>query len=122
MSMKPFANEPILELRRAPIRAQLTDALTRVDRTLPLEVPVWIAGDARRGDALLSTDPGAPDRVVARAALATGADVDAAVAAARRRGAGPGAAGGARLDAGAPAGAGRPGGARVRQAVAGGRR
>ena len=82
--MKPFANEPILELRRAPVRAQLADALTRVDRTLPLEVPVRVAGDARRGDALLSTDPGAPDRVVARAALATEADVDAAVAAAGR--------------------------------------
>ncbi len=82
--MKPFANEPILELRRAPVRAQLADALTRVDRMLPLEVPVWIADDARRGDTLVSTDPGAPDRVVARAAAATEADVDVAVDAARR--------------------------------------
>jgi RHH-type proline utilization regulon transcriptional repressor/proline dehydrogenase/delta 1-pyrroline-5-carboxylate dehydrogenase len=58
--MKPFANEPILELRRAPVRAQLGAALERVDRMLPLEVPVWIAGDAQRGDGLLSTDPGSP--------------------------------------------------------------
>ena len=84
MSMKPFANEPILELRRAPVRAQLAEALTRVDRMLPLEVPVVVAGDARRGDALVSTDPGAPDRVVARAAAASAADVDAAVTAAGR--------------------------------------
>jgi RHH-type proline utilization regulon transcriptional repressor/proline dehydrogenase/delta 1-pyrroline-5-carboxylate dehydrogenase len=82
--MKPFANEPILELRRAAVRAQLSDALTRVDQMLPLQVPVWIAGDARHGDALLSTDPGNPDRVVARAAAATEADVDAAVATAGR--------------------------------------
>jgi RHH-type proline utilization regulon transcriptional repressor/proline dehydrogenase/delta 1-pyrroline-5-carboxylate dehydrogenase len=85
--MKPFANEPILELRRAPVRAQLIQALHRVDRMLPLEVPVWVARDARSGDGLLSTDPGAPDRVVARAAVATEADVDAAVTSARRGGA-----------------------------------
>ncbi len=82
--MQPFANEPILELRRAPVRAQLTEALTRVDRMLPLEVPVLVAGDARRGDALVSTDPGAPDRLVARAAAASAAEVDAAVATAAR--------------------------------------
>jgi predicted delta-1-pyrroline-5-carboxylate dehydrogenase group 2 len=93
MSMKPFANEPILELRRAPVRAQLADALTRVDGMLPLSVPVWIGSEARRGDALLSTDPGAPDRVVARAAGATQADVDAAVAAAGSGGTRWGAAG-----------------------------
>jgi RHH-type proline utilization regulon transcriptional repressor/proline dehydrogenase/delta 1-pyrroline-5-carboxylate dehydrogenase len=84
MSMQPFANEPILELRRAPVRAKLADALERVDRMLPLAVPVWVGGDARTGDGLVSTDPGAPDRVVARAAAATQADADAAVAAAQR--------------------------------------
>jgi predicted delta-1-pyrroline-5-carboxylate dehydrogenase group 2 len=93
MSMKPFANEPILELRRAPIRAQLADALARVDGMLPRQVPVWIGGDARQGDALLSTDPGAPDRVVARAAAATPEDVDVAVAVAGRGGSRWGAAG-----------------------------
>ena len=84
MSMNPFANEPILELRRAPVRAQLADALARVDAMLPVEVPVWIAGDARRGNGLVSTDPGTPDRVVARASVAIEADVDAAVSAAAR--------------------------------------
>ena len=34
-------------------------------------MPVWIGDDTRAGDALVSTDPGAPDRVVARAAAAT---------------------------------------------------
>ena len=78
-AMKPFANEPVLELRRAPVRAELADALAALDA----------AGAARRAgldrrrtrarvDALVSTDPGAPDRVVARAAAATEAEVDAA--------------------------------------------
>ena len=41
------------------------------------------AHDTRAGDALVSTDPGAPERVVARAAAATQAEVDAALDAAR---------------------------------------
>jgi RHH-type proline utilization regulon transcriptional repressor/proline dehydrogenase/delta 1-pyrroline-5-carboxylate dehydrogenase len=82
--LEPFANEPVLEMRRAAIRAQLDDALARVDAELPLAVPVRIGEDTRDGDSLLSTDPGAPERVVARAAAATEADVDAAVAQARR--------------------------------------
>jgi RHH-type proline utilization regulon transcriptional repressor/proline dehydrogenase/delta 1-pyrroline-5-carboxylate dehydrogenase len=78
----PFANEPILELRRAPIRAGLGQALERLDLELPLNVPVWIGGDTRAGTELQSTDPGAPGRVVARAAAATEAEVGAAVQAA----------------------------------------
>ena len=78
--MKPFANEPVLELRRAPVRAQLADALAAHDAAGPLAVPVWIGDDTRAGDALVSTDPGAPDRVVARAAAATDAEVDTALA------------------------------------------
>jgi RHH-type proline utilization regulon transcriptional repressor/proline dehydrogenase/delta 1-pyrroline-5-carboxylate dehydrogenase len=80
----PFANEPILELRRAAVRAQLGDALERVDAQLPVEVPVWLGHDTRTGDQLLSTDPGAPNRVVARAPIATEADVDSAVRTARQ--------------------------------------
>jgi len=79
----PFANEPILELRRAAVRAQLSDALAQVDAELPLDVPALVADDARPGAALTSTDPGAPERVVARVAVATPAEVDAAVAEAR---------------------------------------
>ncbi|MBV9050042.1 MAG: aldehyde dehydrogenase family protein [Solirubrobacterales bacterium] len=78
-----FANEPVLELRRASVRAQLTDALGRLDRELPLSVPVMIGDDAHRGTELDSTDPGAPERIVATAALAGGEQVDAAVTTAR---------------------------------------
>jgi RHH-type proline utilization regulon transcriptional repressor/proline dehydrogenase/delta 1-pyrroline-5-carboxylate dehydrogenase len=81
---EPFANEPVLEMRRAPVRAQLDDALARVDGELPLAVPVRIGDDARTGESLLSTDPGAPERIVGRAAAATEADVEAAVTQARQ--------------------------------------
>jgi RHH-type proline utilization regulon transcriptional repressor/proline dehydrogenase/delta 1-pyrroline-5-carboxylate dehydrogenase len=81
--LPPFANEPILELRRAAVRSGLTDALAGLDAKLPLQVPVMIGTDERRGDELVSTDPGDPDRVVAQTARATSSDVDAAVATAR---------------------------------------
>jgi RHH-type proline utilization regulon transcriptional repressor/proline dehydrogenase/delta 1-pyrroline-5-carboxylate dehydrogenase len=82
MSAEPFTNEPILELRRAAVRAHLADALAEVDRELPLAVPVWIGGDARAGEEILSTDPGEPERVVATAAGAGASEADAAVRAA----------------------------------------
>src|SRR5450755_1907066 len=82
--LAPFANEPVLELRRAAVRAQLADALARLERRLPLPVPVSVGGDTRSGRELLSTDPGDPDRVIAEAARATEADVNGAVACARR--------------------------------------
>jgi RHH-type transcriptional regulator, proline utilization regulon repressor / proline dehydrogenase / delta 1-pyrroline-5-carboxylate dehydrogenase len=58
--LRPFANEPILELRRGAVRAGLADALSALDRTLPLRVPVIVSGSERSGEELLSTDPGAP--------------------------------------------------------------
>ena len=48
--MTAFANEPILELRRAAVRASLVDALRALDAELPLRVPVWIGDDRRYGD------------------------------------------------------------------------
>jgi RHH-type transcriptional regulator, proline utilization regulon repressor / proline dehydrogenase / delta 1-pyrroline-5-carboxylate dehydrogenase len=78
--LMPFANEPILEMRRAAVRARLGETLDRVDRQLPLQVPIWIGEDSRDGGGLDSTDPGAPDRLVAHAATATAADIDAALA------------------------------------------
>jgi RHH-type proline utilization regulon transcriptional repressor/proline dehydrogenase/delta 1-pyrroline-5-carboxylate dehydrogenase len=75
----PFTNEPVLELRRAAVRARLADTLVSVDRKLPTRVPVWIGGDLREGDQLCSTDPGDPERVVATAAAAGAAEVAAAV-------------------------------------------
>jgi RHH-type proline utilization regulon transcriptional repressor/proline dehydrogenase/delta 1-pyrroline-5-carboxylate dehydrogenase len=84
--LPPFANEPILELRRAAVRSQLDDALAGLDRELPLTVPVMIGGDSRSagsGAELISTDPGEPERVVAVTARAGEGDVAAAVATAR---------------------------------------
>ena len=83
MSLPAFVNEPVLELRRAPVRAQLADALRDHDARGPLEVPVWVGGETRTGDGIVSTDPGMPERVVAAAAAATEAEVDAALERAR---------------------------------------
>ncbi len=83
-ALAPFANEPVLELRRAPVRAQLEDAMTSLAPTLPLRVPVMIGNDERHGQELASTDPGEPERDVAVAARATEGDVSAAVDEAER--------------------------------------
>ena len=80
----PFANEPVLELRRAPVRGSLADALAEFDGRGPAAVPVWIGDEQREGSELRSTDPGVPDREVAVAAIGTRAEVDAAVAVAAR--------------------------------------
>jgi RHH-type proline utilization regulon transcriptional repressor/proline dehydrogenase/delta 1-pyrroline-5-carboxylate dehydrogenase len=73
----------VLELRRAAVRAQLSDAVARLDPELPLSVPVMIGGDSRSGEELLSTDPGDPDRVIARCPRVGESDVAEAVATAR---------------------------------------
>ena len=83
-TLSPFANEPVLELRRAPVRAQLQDGLEQMSARLPLRVPVMIGDGERSGSELISTDPGDPERVVAVAAVAGQADVAAAVAEAER--------------------------------------
>jgi RHH-type proline utilization regulon transcriptional repressor/proline dehydrogenase/delta 1-pyrroline-5-carboxylate dehydrogenase len=79
-----FRNEPILELRRAPARESLLEALRELDSRLPLEVPVLIGGRRGAVEGIDSTDPGAPDRLVARAGEAGEAEVDAALDAAER--------------------------------------
>ena len=78
--LPPFANEPTLELRRAENRELLLGALAELDRRLPIEVPVLVAGDAGTAAGIDSTDPGRPDRLVARAGIADAADIDEAVA------------------------------------------
>ena len=83
-TLAPFANEPVLELRRAPVRAQLQEALGRLTRSLPLHVPVMIGAGERVGEELHSTDPGEPDNIVAVAACATPSEVADAVAEADR--------------------------------------
>ncbi len=84
--LPPFANEPVLELRRGSVRAQLADALEHLDEALPLEVPVMIGTDSRAGSGatIASTDPGNPERLVARAQAASQADISAALEAAAR--------------------------------------
>ena len=57
--------------------------MTELEPRLPLRVPLWIGDDRREGDGLVSTDPGEPERVVARAAAATPAEVSEALEAAR---------------------------------------
>ncbi|HEX2415344.1 MAG TPA: aldehyde dehydrogenase family protein [Thermoleophilaceae bacterium] len=79
-----FRNEPILELRRAPARESLLQALRELDTRLPLEVPILIGGDRGSAVGLDSTDPGAPDRLVARAGLGTESEATTAVDAAER--------------------------------------
>jgi RHH-type proline utilization regulon transcriptional repressor/proline dehydrogenase/delta 1-pyrroline-5-carboxylate dehydrogenase len=80
LDLPSFANEPVLELRRPSVRGQLSAALARLDADLPLEVPVLIGDDGRRGEEIQSTDPGEPDRLVARGAAASRQEADAAVA------------------------------------------
>ena len=80
--MKPFSNEPELELRRASNRHVLTEALGRLDDRLPLAVPVLVGEDEGAAVGFESTDPGSPGRIVAVAGRAGAAEVAAAVEAA----------------------------------------
>ena len=82
--MSAFVNEPVLELRRAPARNALTDALGRLDTQLPLRVPVLVGDGEGSAEGIDSTDPGRPDRLVARAGVASPADVADAVERATR--------------------------------------
>jgi RHH-type transcriptional regulator, proline utilization regulon repressor / proline dehydrogenase / delta 1-pyrroline-5-carboxylate dehydrogenase len=84
VSLPPFANEPILELRRASARESLLGALRELDARLPLRVPVLVGGERGAEEGFESTDPGAPSRVVAHGGRAGEADAAAAVEAAQR--------------------------------------
>jgi RHH-type proline utilization regulon transcriptional repressor/proline dehydrogenase/delta 1-pyrroline-5-carboxylate dehydrogenase len=82
--VRPFANEPTLELRRSSARDSLVSALRELEPRLPLRVPIMVGDGAGPDEGIDSTDPGAPSRVVAVAGAATEEHVDAAVAEARR--------------------------------------
>ena len=82
--MKDFANEPVLELRRAPVRESLTAALAELEARLPLPVPVLVGGERVAREKFASTDPADPERVVALAGRGTEADASDAVATAAR--------------------------------------
>ena len=127
-----FRNEPILELRRAPVARLAAGGAARPGR----QAAARGSGPDRRragpAEGLDSTDPGAPERLVARAGSGRpgggrgggggGAARLSRVGRAAGVAAGRGAAGRGGAAARAPARAGRPAGARVRQALAGGRR
>jgi RHH-type proline utilization regulon transcriptional repressor/proline dehydrogenase/delta 1-pyrroline-5-carboxylate dehydrogenase len=74
VNLPPFKNEPHLDLRRPEVRSALRDALAALDTKLPVRVPALIGGARSEGRALVSTDPGDPDRVVAEAEL-SGSDL-----------------------------------------------
>jgi RHH-type proline utilization regulon transcriptional repressor/proline dehydrogenase/delta 1-pyrroline-5-carboxylate dehydrogenase len=78
-----FRNEPLLELRRADERERLIQALAVLDQTLPIAVPTIVDGVRREQPSLDSCDPGVPERIVARATVATADEVESAVAAAQ---------------------------------------
>ena len=61
-----FRNEPVLELRRAPVRESLLGgAAASWTRGCRWRCPCWSAANAARPTASTSTDPGAPERLVA---------------------------------------------------------
>jgi RHH-type proline utilization regulon transcriptional repressor/proline dehydrogenase/delta 1-pyrroline-5-carboxylate dehydrogenase len=80
--VRPFANEPTLELRRAPVRESLVGALRELEPRLPLAVPVLVGAERGANEGFESTDPGAPSRVVATAGRASETDAAASVEAA----------------------------------------
>jgi len=77
--VRPFVNEPPLELRRADVRAGLAEELSAVDAAGPLRVAPWIGSERGEAEGIVSTDPGEPERVVATAGRAGAAEAHAAV-------------------------------------------
>jgi len=83
----PFANEPLLELRRAEVRERALAALGDLDARLPLRVPISIGGERIDAAPFPSLDPSDPERIVAVAEGATPEHVEVAVARAAAGGA-----------------------------------
>ena len=54
-ALPPFANEPSLELRRAPERAALLDALGELDAAGAVRAPVWVGEERRDGRVWIQT-------------------------------------------------------------------
>jgi len=78
-----FRNEPVAELRRAPVRARFASAVAAVESALGFDVPLLIAGRAvSTPETLPSVDPGRTSRTVAVQSLAGGEHVQEAMAAA----------------------------------------
>ncbi|MCA1689955.1 MAG: aldehyde dehydrogenase family protein, partial [Actinobacteria bacterium] len=84
MSLPPFVNEPLAELRRPAVRAAYLEALGALDARGPAEISSLVAGDPVGGSERSgSTDPGNPEHVVAEHAVARPADARSALGAAR---------------------------------------
>src|SRR3954451_16186909 len=77
--MNPFANEPLLELRREGVRRDALAALAALDAKLPLEVPMLIGADVVEGHRFASVDPSHPTTIVAHAHAATAEHVTEAI-------------------------------------------
>jgi RHH-type proline utilization regulon transcriptional repressor/proline dehydrogenase/delta 1-pyrroline-5-carboxylate dehydrogenase len=81
----PFANCPQLDFTHAQVRADFTKAIDTVAATLPLKIPVVVAGQTRLdGETLERYCPSETQRHVASVTLATRADANAAVLAAQQ--------------------------------------
>jgi RHH-type proline utilization regulon transcriptional repressor/proline dehydrogenase/delta 1-pyrroline-5-carboxylate dehydrogenase len=81
----PYEPEPPAEWRRAPARVAFGVAVGEVSRNLDIDVPAVIGGErVHTAATIASVDPGRPERVVARSASCGPAEVEAAVAAARK--------------------------------------
>src|SRR5262245_4114442 len=78
--MTPFANEPLLQLRRGAVRAEALQALAALDAKLPLEVPMLIGDDVVHGHRFASVDPSNPTIIVAHAHAATAEHAREAIA------------------------------------------
>jgi RHH-type transcriptional regulator, proline utilization regulon repressor / proline dehydrogenase / delta 1-pyrroline-5-carboxylate dehydrogenase len=77
--MTEFRNHPLLELRRPEARRELLAALAELDASLPLRAGPVVGGKASAGDGAKSVDPCAPDRDVARLAVADEEDAERAL-------------------------------------------
>jgi RHH-type proline utilization regulon transcriptional repressor/proline dehydrogenase/delta 1-pyrroline-5-carboxylate dehydrogenase len=75
--VKPFVNEPILELRRRDAREALQGGMAQLK--LPVDAAMLVGRERTSGDTLVSTDPGDPERVVALAPRATPDDARRAI-------------------------------------------
>ena len=79
----PYSPEPVGEWRHAWVRTAFTVAIDSASSASPIDVPAVIADETVHTEKTIdSVDPGDVQRLVARSASCTGADADAAVAAA----------------------------------------
>jgi RHH-type proline utilization regulon transcriptional repressor/proline dehydrogenase/delta 1-pyrroline-5-carboxylate dehydrogenase len=82
---RPFANEPTADFAREENRQAMRQALAQVRERLGAHLPLWIDGRAvETADRLTSIDPSDRRRIVGTCGAASAADVDRAVAAAKR--------------------------------------